>query len=215
MSDILAALQIKANLNDEAVREMRLCEVHSGKIYKELRDDFNVASINEYSTLYAERIPSEELNMELSERVINAFNFDKEPNRTHGVPFKFVVKPVRCLCWIYSCIDFADLVQGEIFKVTKERLSKRTGIKGKQFEKIKFAVVPRATFPNPRYLEDGEISSPCSPRFNLSFHMLTLLRSQTIFCRISWAIQTTPLVLTMRTRTATSGVKVKDSSFGR
>ena len=49
--------------------------------------------------------------------------------------------------------------QGEIFKETKERLSKRTGIKGKQFEKIKFAVVPRAMYSNPRYLEDGKPSS--------------------------------------------------------
>lgn len=46
--------------------------------------------------------------------------------------------------------------KGEIFKETKERLSKRTGIKGKQFEKIKFAVVPRTMYSNPRYLEDGE-----------------------------------------------------------
>lgn len=46
--------------------------------------------------------------------------------------------------------------QGEIFKETKERLSKRTGIKGKPFEKIKFAVVPRASFSTPKYLEDGK-----------------------------------------------------------
>lgn len=49
-----------------------------------------------------------------------------------------------------------NISQGEIFKETKERLSKRTGIKGKQFEKIKFAVVPRSLYSNPRYLEDGE-----------------------------------------------------------
>lgn len=67
-------------------------------------------------------------------------------------------------------VSFADLEQGEIFKETKERLSKRTAIKGKQFEKIKFAVVPRATFPNARYLEDGEfvLLSSC-------FYMLTFL----------------------------------------
>jgi ubiquitin carboxyl-terminal hydrolase 7 len=47
-------------------------------------------------------------------------------------------------------------LQGEIFKETKERLSKRTGIKGKQFDKIKFAIVPRLMYSTPRYLEDGE-----------------------------------------------------------
>ena len=51
--------------------------------------------------------------------------------------------------------------QGEIFKETKQRLSKRTGIKGKQFEKIKFAVVPRLVYSNPRYLEDGKFANRC------------------------------------------------------
>lgn len=73
---------------------MRVLEVMGGKIKQELRDDFSVTNINEYSTLYAERIPTEELNLDADDRVISAFNFDREPNRTHGVPFKFVVKPV-------------------------------------------------------------------------------------------------------------------------
>lgn len=50
--------------------------------------------------------------------------------------------------------------QGEVFRETKERLSKRTGIKGKQFEKIKFAVVARTLYSSsPRYLEDGKYFS--------------------------------------------------------
>ncbi|OJJ48937.1 hypothetical protein ASPZODRAFT_129272 [Penicilliopsis zonata CBS 506.65] len=141
ISDLNAALQKKANLDDETVRYLRVYEVHSGKIYKELTDDFNVAGINEFVTLYAERVPEEEVNLEEGDRVISAFNFDKEPAKPHGVPFKFVIKP------------------GEIFKETKERLSKRTGIKGKQFEKIKFALVPRTMYSNPRYLEDDDILS--------------------------------------------------------
>ncbi|KAJ5104666.1 hypothetical protein NUU61_002013 [Penicillium alfredii] len=141
VSDLLAEFQKKTDVKDEAIHEMRLFEAHSGKIYKELRDDYNVASINEYSTIYAEQIPAEELNLEGDDRVINAFNFDREPNRTHGIPFKFVVK------------------QGEVFKETKQRLSKRTSIKGKQFEKIKFAIVPRGSFSSPRYLEDDDILS--------------------------------------------------------
>ncbi|KAJ5586208.1 hypothetical protein N7450_005995 [Penicillium hetheringtonii] len=141
VAELLEALQKKANLKDESAEDLRLLEVHSGKVYKTLREDSSVSSINEYSTLYAEKIPAEELNMEADDRVIGAFNFDREPARTHGIPFKFVVK------------------QGEIFKETKERLSKRTGIKGKPFEKIKFAVVPRASFSTPKYLEDDDILS--------------------------------------------------------
>ena len=49
-----------------------------------------------------------------------------------------------------------------MFKDTKERLSKRTGIKGKQFEKIKLAVVFHNNFSRPEYLNDGKSSSNCS-----------------------------------------------------
>lgn len=48
------------------------------------------------------------------------------------------------------------MCQGEIFKQTKDRLQKRTGLKGKPFEKIKFAVVKKQTFSKPQYLEDGK-----------------------------------------------------------
>jgi ubiquitin carboxyl-terminal hydrolase 7 len=54
----------------------------------------------------------------------------------------------------------ANSSKGEIFKQTKERLSKRTGLKGKRFEKIKFAVVQRLHPSNPRYLEDGKYYIP-------------------------------------------------------
>jgi hypothetical protein len=49
-------------------------------------------------------------------------------------------------------------MQGEVFADTKKRLEKRTGFKGKSFEKIKFAVVRRAHFSKPTYLSDGEYS---------------------------------------------------------
>lgn len=138
MADLLSALQQKLELGDEPIR---IAETHSGKVYKELREEQNVAAINEYATLYAEKIPSEELKLDAEDRIISVFSFDREPSRTHGIPFKFVVKP------------------GELFAETKKRLSARTQIKGKNFEKIKFAVVPRASFSNAKYLEDGECRS--------------------------------------------------------
>jgi ubiquitin carboxyl-terminal hydrolase 7 len=93
-ADLLAGLQKKANLDDDMVREMRIFEAHSGKIYKEYQEDAKIAGINEYVTLYAERIPEEELQMYDGERTINAFSFDREPSRPHSIPFKFVMKPV-------------------------------------------------------------------------------------------------------------------------
>jgi len=97
ISDLLAGLQKKANLDEETIRDVRVYEAHSGKIYKELSDNFSIAGVNEFVTLYAEKVPEEEVNMQEGERTINAFNFDREPNRPHGVPFKFVVKPVSKL----------------------------------------------------------------------------------------------------------------------
>ncbi|KAH8702140.1 putative ubiquitin C-terminal hydrolase [Talaromyces proteolyticus] len=141
ISDLLAALQKKAELDDETIKKVRIYEANSGKIYRELPENSDISRLNEYVSLYAERIPDEELDIQEDERVINAFNFDREPTKSHGIPFKFVVKP------------------GEVFKETKERLSKRTGIKGKQFEKIKFAVVPRGMYTGTKYLEDDDILS--------------------------------------------------------
>ena len=46
-------------------------------------------------------------------------------------------------------------MQGEVFKDTKERLSIRLGLKGKQFDKIKFAIVPRSIYAKPSPLNDG------------------------------------------------------------
>lgn len=46
-------------------------------------------------------------------------------------------------------------MQGEKFVDTKKRLEKRTGIKGKSFEKIKFAIARRANYSKPQYLNDG------------------------------------------------------------
>ncbi|KAL4753186.1 hypothetical protein BDW72DRAFT_169487 [Aspergillus terricola var. indicus] len=141
IQDVLAGLQKKANLDDETINKARVFEVHNYRIYKEFTPNAKFGGSNDFVALYAERVPDEELELESGARVVNAYNFDKETNKPHGVPFKFVVKP------------------GEIFKETKERLSKRTGLKGKRFEKVKFAVVPRQLYSTPRYLEDDDILS--------------------------------------------------------
>jgi ubiquitin carboxyl-terminal hydrolase 7 len=48
--------------------------------------------------LYAEEIPLEEVNAnEQDDKLVGAYHFSKEPARSHGVPFTFVIKPVRPL----------------------------------------------------------------------------------------------------------------------
>jgi ubiquitin carboxyl-terminal hydrolase 7 len=139
IADIIVGIQKKLNLDERTAQLVRIYEVHSGRVYKELSEDLNITGMNEFVSLYAERMPDEEINAADSDRAIYCFHFDKEPTKPHGVPFKFILKP------------------GEPLKDTRERLGKRTGLKGKLLEKIKFAIVSRSTYSKPRYLEDGDV----------------------------------------------------------
>ncbi|KAI1615479.1 ubiquitin thiolesterase [Exophiala viscosa] len=139
IGDLISGIATKLKLDEEVARNIRILEVHGGKIHKELIEDFNVVGVNEFTTLYAERIPDEELNASDDDRFIYCYHFDKEANKPHGVPFKFMLKP------------------GETLKETKERISKRTGIKGKLLQQIKFALVSRALYAKPKYLEDDDV----------------------------------------------------------
>lgn len=53
----------------------------------------------------------------------------------------------------------ADVTQGEPFSETKQRLSDFTKIKGKQLDKIKFALVSRPQYSRPEYIDDGTYCS--------------------------------------------------------
>ncbi|KAI9885549.1 MAG: hypothetical protein M1823_002648 [Watsoniomyces obsoletus] len=140
VGDALALLEKKANLPEGSAENMGMYEVHNCRIFKTLQTKFPVSSISEYCTLYAEMIPEEELEAPAKSKFIDAFHFNRETPRFHGIPFRFVILP------------------GEIFKDTKARLQKRTGIPEKQIEKIKFALVPRAVYsPKPMYLNDDDV----------------------------------------------------------
>ena len=140
-TEVLSALQKKASLPDELLDQIRFYETHSYKVYKVLPLSHGVLALNEFMTIYAERIPEEEQEMdkEKGDRLTSCLHFEKDPTKSHGIPFIFLVK------------------EGEVFKETKERLSRRTGIKGKQFEKIRFAVVKGGqSYSRPVFIEDGE-----------------------------------------------------------
>ncbi|KAK3939543.1 ubiquitin carboxyl-terminal hydrolase [Diplogelasinospora grovesii] len=125
--------------SEEEGGKMRVYESSNHKFFRELDRTYPVISINDYSTVLAERIPQEELDVKDSNQFISVFHYQNEPGRVHGVPFRFLVK------------------EGEVFSETKKRLEKRTGLKGKSFEKIKFAVVRRAQYSRPQYLNDDDI----------------------------------------------------------
>ncbi|KAI9647182.1 ubiquitin-specific protease ubp15 [Ciborinia camelliae] len=139
VDDIVTSLIKKAQLEDEEKGgPIRVYEIHSNKIHKELPRGHPVKDITEYINIMLERIPEEELAQPNGSQYIYAFHFQGEPNKVHSIPFKFLI------------------FQDEIFSETKKRLEKRTGIKGKNLEKIKFAVVRRSSYTKPIYLNDED-----------------------------------------------------------
>lgn len=172
--DVLDGLKKKLSLPDDVLDQVRFFESHTGKVYKILPLTQAVVAINEFIIIYAERIPEEERGVVAAaqatqatrgaaagsqaantegengaaaettppkgERLACAFHFEKEPGKHHSVPFPFLVK------------------DGEALKDTKERLSRRTGIKGKWWEKVRFAVVKGGqSYSRPVWIEDGEL----------------------------------------------------------
>jgi hypothetical protein len=104
--DVVAALIKKAGIDDEVSGgPIRLYELHSNKIHKEHTPPrtHSVISITDYVTLVAERIPQEDLDATSTE-MIHAFHFQNEPNKAHGIPFKFRIKEVST---IYILILFS------------------------------------------------------------------------------------------------------------
>ncbi|KAG8782435.1 hypothetical protein FRC12_020829 [Ceratobasidium sp. 428] len=119
--------------------KIRVFEVSKdGKHQREFNANEMLGNLPE-TELYAEEITTEEMNAGDSDKVISAFHFTKEPTRTHGVPFKFVVKP------------------GEKFVDTKKRLQKRMGITDKDIAKYKFSLIQSALFRQPAAIEENDI----------------------------------------------------------
>lgn len=153
IEDVIHALIKKAQIPDEQEGgRIRVYEASANRFYREPRREHPVMNLNEYTQIYAERVTEEEAAA-AEENFIQVFHFQNEVNRVHGVPFKFV------------------LIEGEKFVDTKKRLEKRTGLKGKSFEKIKFAVVRRSNYSKPQYLNDGKLflttCLPAEPRMEL------------------------------------------------
>lgn len=93
VGDLITGLIKKANLEDEDAKgPIRVYEAQHSKFYKEFTRDFSVVGFTDYSNLYAERIPEEEIGPELS--YIYAFHFQAEPTKPHGVPFRFTIHEV-------------------------------------------------------------------------------------------------------------------------
>lgn len=88
---MIAALVKKAQIPDEAeAGRIRIYEASSNKFYREPPRDHPVTNLNEYTQIYAERVPEEETIAD-DGNFISVFHFQNEANRAHGTPFKFLI----------------------------------------------------------------------------------------------------------------------------
>ncbi|KLO14677.1 cysteine proteinase [Schizopora paradoxa] len=131
----------KVTLTPSGTNKIRIFEVSADrKTQKEFSGSEMIGNIPDPVELYAEEIPTEELEATEADKIISVFHFHREPTlqRTHGVPFKFVVKP------------------GEKFSETKKRLQVRIGASDKDLAKCRFALIQVSTFKQPSYIEDED-----------------------------------------------------------
>ena len=79
--------------------QIRIFEVARGSTQKVFAGTELVRDISDSTELYAEEVPVDEARAadDESVRVVPVFHYNKEPNRTHGIPFQFVLLPVGLL----------------------------------------------------------------------------------------------------------------------
>ncbi|CCF52859.1 hypothetical protein NDA11_006518 [Ustilago hordei] len=132
------AKQVK--LTPNGTGKVRLFEaILNGRQQREFNGVEMIGNIGENAELFAEEIPLEELSLTEDDKIINVFHFSKELVRTHGVPFRFVVK------------------RNEPFRETRRRLQERLEVPEKEFAKYRFALVQSSTYKQPTYLEDEDL----------------------------------------------------------
>jgi len=93
--DLTEHLSKQVQVAPTGTGRIRVFEVaKDGRTQKEFTGSEMIGNIPDPVELFAEEIPREELEAEDHDKIINAFHFTRDVARTHGVPFKFVVKPV-------------------------------------------------------------------------------------------------------------------------
>lgn len=110
IEDLIQALVKKAQIADETEGgRIRVYETSANKFYREPLREHPVLNLNEYTQIYAERVPEEEAAADEA-NYIQVFHFQNEINRVHGVPFKFVLIEVRYYCYCYFSVrDWARI----------------------------------------------------------------------------------------------------------
>ena len=129
IADLIAGLSRKANIEQENIANLRVYEINNGKVHREYRNESSVTSITEYCTLIAEIIPEEERNAEEGSYPIFCYHYDKEPSKAFGIPFKFIIKPVSIIQYLFAAL-LADCSTGRAFQINQGALISEVGHQG-------------------------------------------------------------------------------------
>ncbi|KAF9986193.1 hypothetical protein BGZ65_008561 [Modicella reniformis] len=120
MSAVVDALLSKVKPTLDGSQTLRIFSVMNGRNIRNYVPTDPISITNDMLNLYVEEIPKEEAEAGEGELLLQCFHFQTEVTRTHGIPFKILVK------------------DGEKFAATKARVHARLGINDKEFAKIKF-----------------------------------------------------------------------------
>jgi ubiquitin carboxyl-terminal hydrolase 7 len=123
ISDVIRVMKEKLMLDEAHSGQFRLFEVYNSKVLKVYDPEDPISIITDYGNVYGEEIPNDELSMLKPDRIVTTIHFYKDPFRSHGIPFFFVLKAK------------------EPFSTTKHRLRQRLGIPEKEFDKYGITVI--------------------------------------------------------------------------
>lgn len=88
------SLRKNVKLSEEGSGQIRIFEIHSGRVQKTFSGSEAVRDVQDQIELFAEEIPVDEAKATEADRIVNCYHFFKDAGRAHGIPFKFVIKPV-------------------------------------------------------------------------------------------------------------------------
>ncbi|KAM0792135.1 hypothetical protein ACM66B_004835 [Microbotryomycetes sp. NB124-2] len=132
-------LRKEVKLSPEGSGQIRIFEILRGCVQRVLSGTDLVRDLPDAVELFAEEVPVDELQAEDNQRIVPVFHYNKEPTRTHGVPFRFVLLP------------------GEKFADTKRRLQSRTGTSDKDLAKMRFSMIQNSQYSKPSPLKDEDV----------------------------------------------------------
>ncbi|KAG0226956.1 hypothetical protein BGW42_003276 [Actinomortierella wolfii] len=119
---LLEAMLPKVKLAPNGSQKLRIFGTLSGRLVREFGPSDPLDAVHDSMNVYMEELPTDEMTLGEDEQIIPCIHFSGEPSRTHGIPFRMVIK------------------KDEPFGEMKSRIRARIGMSEKDFAKVKFVL---------------------------------------------------------------------------